>query len=52
MDFWQIVLVFLLIIPAIWIATLVWSVAVWIVAMVVSTIVAAVSWIIEKVKGE
>lgn len=52
MDFWQIVLIFLLIIPAIWIATIVWSIVMWIVAMVISLIIAVVSWIIEQVKGE
>lgn len=50
--FWTVFLIAILIVPALWLAGIVWTIIVYLVIMIIGLIVMSFQWVIEKVKGE
>lgn len=49
--FWTIFWILLLIVPAIWLATMVWTALVYGVIFIVGLIATGIAWVIDKVRG-
>lgn len=52
MDFWNIVLLMLIIVPAIWVASLIIQFAIMAVVLIIGAIINLAAWLFKKVKGE
>lgn len=52
MDFWNIVLLMLIIVPAIWVASILIQFAIMAVIFIIGLIISSISWVVNKVRGE